>query len=66
MGNLGIAKSWQMNDVYGLDDDLLAIVPQPVAAVLLLYPLTEKVCISLFKLFSFYNILKIHDIFSIF
>lgn len=30
-------------DVYGLDEELLAMVPQPVLAVLFLYPLTEKV-----------------------
>ncbi|XLR57154.1 hypothetical protein HN51_011456 [Arachis hypogaea] len=30
-------------DVYGLDDDLLQMVPSPVLAVFFLYPLTSKV-----------------------
>ena len=31
-------------DVYGLDEELLAMVPNPVLAVLFLYPLTSQVC----------------------
>lgn len=30
------------HDVYGLDDDMLSLVPQPVLAVVFLYPLNEK------------------------
>lgn len=31
-------------DVYGLDDQLLEMVPKPVLAVLFLYPITTQVC----------------------
>lgn len=34
----------ECNDVYGLDEALLDMVPKPVLAVLFLYPITEKVC----------------------
>ena len=40
---MGVPKEWQFVDIYGLEPDLLSMVPRPVAAVVLLYPITEKV-----------------------
>ena len=41
--SVGVSRKWRMNDVYGLDSELLATLPSPALAVLLLFPLNEKV-----------------------
>ena len=38
--NLGVSPAYQFHDIYGTDEALLSMVPEPVLAVLLLYPIT--------------------------
>jgi hypothetical protein len=47
LSGLGLQENQaECHDVYGLDDELLEMVPKPVLAVLFLYPLTAKVIFS--------------------
>ena len=39
----GVPEPWNVTDVFGLDPDLLVMVPQPVKALILLFPMTEAV-----------------------
>ena len=42
LAKLGVPSDWEINDVYGLDPELLMMLPQPVLALMLLFPITEK------------------------
>ncbi|XP_072171634.1 ubiquitin carboxyl-terminal hydrolase isozyme L3-like [Diadema setosum] len=42
MHRIGMSDQWQFIDVIGLDDDLLMILPQPVVALVLLFPYNDK------------------------
>ncbi|XP_076243178.1 ubiquitin carboxyl-terminal hydrolase [Calliopsis andreniformis] len=39
---LGVPKEWCIVDIYSLDSDLLALIPKPVLAVIVLYPLRKE------------------------
>ena len=50
---MGMPTLWAMTDVFGLDDMLLDMLPQPVVALMLLFPINDKV-----KLISITYLLK--------
>jgi hypothetical protein len=39
----GLSKQWAINDVYGTDEGLLSMLTKPVVAMLLLFPINDKV-----------------------
>uniref|UniRef100_A0A1B6FL35 Ubiquitin carboxyl-terminal hydrolase n=1 Tax=Cuerna arida TaxID=1464854 RepID=A0A1B6FL35_9HEMI len=40
--NIGVPEKWQVTDVYGLDDDMLGVVPQPILSLMLLFPTSKN------------------------
>ncbi|CAH8515027.1 unnamed protein product [Heterobilharzia americana] len=44
MNNLGVVEGlWKFVDVFSLDDDMLAFIPEPVISLLFLYPLETPI-----------------------
>jgi ubiquitin carboxyl-terminal hydrolase L3 len=39
---MGVPAAWEINDVYGLEPELLSMLPQPALALLLLFPINDK------------------------
>lgn len=53
--SLGLKPSWSFVDVLGLDSELLAMLPQPTCALLLLFPTSDKVAVCQLLLLYFFK-----------
>lgn len=42
MKKCGVSDAFQLHDVYGLDQDMLDILPKPVSSFILLFPVSEN------------------------
>ena len=40
---VGLPEPWQFVDIFGLDPEMLGMIPGPVAAVIVLFPCTERI-----------------------
>ena len=51
--NLGVKNDdYEFVEIIGFDEELLSFVPQPVCAVLLVFPITEEVDYLIIHLFN--------------
>lgn len=42
MSKLGVTENYKLVDVYGLDSEMLALIPKPVKSLILLFPCSDN------------------------